>query len=201
MKTNLKKGSMFVLALLLAVFSIAPMPVYAAGELDLYTSYASVAVSPGDNVRYSVEASNPTSAVQTNRLSVSGLPDDWTYTLQASSYSIERISVKPNDTQTVTLNVQVPYLVDRGTYNFSMDVDGVSKLPLSITVSEQGINSSELTVDQPNLQGHSDSDFSFSAELNNQTSETQNYALQAAVDPGWIVEFRASGEPCDRGTK
>lgn len=193
MKDKIKRGSLVLLSTLLFMLTLGVTPVYAAAELDLYTKFASIAVTPGEKISYSIEVINNTSSVQTNTISVAGLPQDWTYTLQSGSYSIDRISVKPNSSETLNLRVEVPYLVDRGTYNFNVQVDGVNKLPLTVTVTEQGIYSTDLTVDQPNLQGHSDSDFTFTAKLENQSADEQTYALQAATDPGWRVEFRVSG--------
>ncbi len=194
MKATLKKGLVMWLTALLLMLTLGVMPAYAAGELDLYTKHASIAVTPGEKISYSLEVINNTSSIQTGRLSVSGLPSDWTYSLQSSSYSIDRISVKPESTETITLRVEVPYLVDKGTYSFNVNVDGISKLPLTITVTEQGIYSTELTVDQPNLQGHAKSNFNFSAKLENQSADTQNYALQYTAEPGWRVEFKVSGD-------
>src|SRR5439155_990626 len=70
---------------------------------------------------------------------------------------------------------------------------GFGSLPLTINVSQQGTFKTELTVKQPNMEGHSNSTFTFNAELRNRTAETQLYALQAAAPPGWNVVFKSSG--------
>jgi|HigsolmetaAR203D_1030402.scaffolds.fasta_scaffold00015_88 uncharacterized membrane protein len=193
MKKTMKKGSLVLLSALLFMLTLGVSPVYAAGELDLYTKMSSVAVTPGDSVSYTIEVINNTSQIQTNRISVSGLPDNWKHTLQSGTYTVERISVKPEASENLTLKVEVPYLVEKGVYSFSVDLDGINKLPLQITVTEEGVASAELTVQQPNLQGHADSSFTFSATLENQSPDTQNYSLRAVTEPGWRVEFKVSG--------
>jgi len=194
MKSSIRRGSLVLLSALLFMLTLGVTPAYAAGELDLYTKLSSIAVAPGDSVSYSIDVINDTADIQTNRITVSGLPEDWNYTLQSSSYSVERISVRPDRSELVTLRVEVPYLVEKGTYPFSVDLDGMSKLPLSITVTEEGVSSTALSVEQPNLQGHVNSNFSFSATLENQTADAQNYSLRAAAEPGWRVEFKVSGD-------
>src|SRR5690606_15506517 len=176
MRERIKKGSLVLLSALLFMLTLGVSPVYAAGELDLYTRLASIAVAQGDSVNYSIDVINNTSQTHTNRVTVSGLPDDWKYTIQNSSYNIEKISVRADRTEILSLKVEVPYEVEKGTYNFSVDLDGIPKLPLSITVTEEGTSSSSWKVEQPNMQGHSDSSFSFSATLENQTSNEQNYS-------------------------
>lgn len=46
-------------------------------------------------------------------------------------------------------------------------------------VSKQGTYQSEFTTDQPNMQGNSKSNFTFSTTLRNQTADRQLYALMA----------------------
>jgi uncharacterized membrane protein len=60
-------------------------------------------------------------------------------------------------------------------------------LPLEINVSTGGSNETQLTCDQKNMEGTSNSSFSFKAVLKNQTSTNQQYALMANAPQGWSV--------------
>lgn len=57
-------------------------------------------------------------------------------------------------------------------------------------VSKQGTYQSEFTTDQPNMQGNSKSNFTFSTTLRNQTADRQLYALMADAPRGWNVVFK-----------
>lgn len=63
-------------------------------------------------------------------------------------------------------------------------------LPLVIEVSEQGTYKTEFTSDQINMEGHSKSNFNFSAKLKNHTGEKQLYSLISRVPRGWNVIFK-----------
>src|SRR5699024_3370243 len=52
----------------------------------------------------------------------------------------------------------------------------------------------ELDVDQANMQGHADADFSYTATLSNQTAEKQRYALSADTPKGWDAEFKSDSK-------
>lgn len=88
-----------------------------------------------------------------------------------------------------SLTVNVPLKINRGNYNFLVSA-GEAKLPLSIIVAQQGTYQSEFTTDQPNMQGNSKANFTFSTTLKNQTADQQLYALMADAPRGWNVIFK-----------
>src|SRR5690606_21074694 len=118
---------------------------------------------------------------------------DWEYDLTAGGRAIRQISVKPDSSQTVNLQLNVPLEVNKGEYRFAVNAGSFDTLPLTINVSEQGTYSSEWTADQVNMEGRADSSFTFSTELRNRTAEEQTYALAAALEPGWEVRFSSGG--------
>src|SRR5699024_2590024 len=51
-----------------------------------------------------------------------------------------------------------------------------------------------MEVDQANMEGYADSDFSYSLTLSNQTVEEQNYALAAKAPQGWGGSFQVAAD-------
>ncbi|NBD25835.1 COG1470 family protein [Paenibacillus glycinis] len=171
-----------------AAFGFGAGPASAAGSVELYTPYLELSAPPGDSIAYAVDVINRGSATETVDLGFDAKGNKWNYGLTAGGRTVSRLAVKAGETQTVNLQLDVPLEVDKGVYDFAVKAGGVS-LPLSVQVSEQGTFRTELTTDQPNMQGHSDSTFTFSATLRNRTAEKQTYALQAQAEPGWDATF------------
>ena len=95
----------------------------------------------------------------------------------------------PDEKKNFTLTVNVPLKINKGSYKFHLSA-GEARLPLTIVVSKQGTYQSEFTTDQPNMQGNSKSNFTFSTTLRNQTADRQLYALMADAPRGWNVVFK-----------
>lgn len=93
----------------------------------------------------------------------------------------------------MTLEVGVPLEIDKGSYRFQLTAGSMASLPLTVEITEKGTYQTELTTDQANLEGHADSTFTYTVNLQNRTAETQNYALQASGEPGWDVKFTSGG--------
>ena len=183
-----------VLVLVLGVMTMGLTPSFAAGEITLYTPYTSISVTPGETINYNVQVINNTGGVQETSLSVQGLPEKWNYQLTAGGWSLQRIAVLPDEPQSVSLQVDVPLEINKGTYRFELVAEGKDSLPLVVQVTEQGTFKTELTTEQPNMEGHSDSSFQFTANLRNRTAEKQLYSLTAGAPQGWDVQFQVDAK-------
>ncbi|MBO8171767.1 MAG: hypothetical protein H0Z33_07750 [Bacillaceae bacterium] len=188
-----KKRMALMLALILGMTVLSPSFVRAAGPLSLYTPYTNIAVTPGESIHYSIDVINNSTDVQSPELSVEGLPEGWEYQLTSGGWSIKEISVLPDESRSVSLDVEVPLKVDRGTYSFRVTA-GSAVLPLTVRVTEQGTYKTELTTEQPNMEGHADSSFNYEATIKNRTADEQLYALRAEAPRGWDVRFEADGK-------
>lgn len=155
----------------------------------LYTPYTKISVSPGASVTYNVDLINNTDDVLTTNLTVSGLSGSWKYEIKSGGWSLNQLSVLPKEKKTFDLKVDIPLKVNRGNYHFTVSA-GEHKLPLEVNVAQQGTYQTEFTTDQPNMQGNSESTFTFSATLKNQTADQQLYALMANAPRGWNVIFK-----------
>jgi uncharacterized membrane protein len=183
-------------ALVLLVFlSLNTVPAMASGQVTLYTPYTTISVSPGDAIEYAVDVINKSDQVFNGDIRISGIPRTWTYTLKGGGYTVGRIAVLPDDKKTLSLRVEVPFQVNKGTYTFRLSAGESASLPLTINVTEMGSSETEFTADQSNMQGNANATFTYRATLKNRTIDKQLYALMANAPRGWTVTFKADYNP------
>ncbi|MCV9385765.1 COG1470 family protein [Reichenbachiella ulvae] len=161
-----------------------------AQSVQLYTPYTKISVPPGESIDYTVEVVNFSHAIRDVGISVTGLPKDWDYSLQSGGWTIEQLAVKPDEEKSFKLQVQVPLKIEKGKYTFYVNAAGYSRLPLTVLVSEKGTFKTDFHCDQPNMQGHATSSFTFNTELKNHTVEPQIYSLRSQAPRGWRVIFK-----------
>ncbi|UFT98693.1 NEW3 domain-containing protein [Radiobacillus kanasensis] len=194
----LKKLGFIVLILFTVGSTLGLRPVQAAGELTLYTPFTGLSVTPGETISYSVDVMNDGSTIQNVTFEVENLPDGWTQTITSDGRDIQQLSVQPNSSQGLTLEVTVPLKVEKADYQFQLVANGnggtSAELPFVTTVSEEGTFKTELTSEQPNMEGHTDSTFTYTATLKNRTAEEQNYSLSSGAPEGWGVQFKADSK-------
>lgn len=161
-----------------------------ADSVTLFTPNTRISVPPGESITYSIDVINNSKEVRNMDISVPGIPRTWVYSLTSGNYKVGRIAVLPGQKQTLTLKVDIPMKVNKGSYRFSVAGGSGISLPLVIVVTEQGTYETEFTTKQSNMQGHSTSAFTFSTELRNRTGETQSYAFRTNAPRGWNVIFK-----------
>lgn len=191
MLTHTKGLSMF-LFLFLGIMVTNNFTVHAEEGMTLYTPYTKISVSPGGSIDYSIDVINNSKELQNEEISITGMPRGWSYTLKSGGMSIGQLAVLPGEKKSLSLKVEVPFQVNKGNYKFTVKAGSTGLLPLVINVSEKGTNESELTTDQPNMEGNSKSPFSFKANLKNRTADQQLYALMADLPRGWNITFKAN---------
>jgi len=188
-----KKGIVLLIIMLIGGMGWAGTA-SAADPIELYTPLTKLAASPGQSVNYSVEVLNNTDSIQHIGLQVNGLPDDWESELKSGGYLVSEIAVKPGDVVDLNLSVTVPLAVQKGDFRFQLATNRGAVLPLVVTVTEAGTFRTELTSDQPNLEGASDASFTYTVKLANKTADQQTYALRHGAPAGWDVTFTVSGK-------
>lgn len=166
----------------------------AAGEITLYTPYTSISVPPGEVINYPLEVKNNTNSVITVPLQINSLPSGWSTKLNGGGWQLKEVSVKPGESESVTLEVTVPLKIDKGSYRFQLTAGSMASLQLTVDITEKGTYQTELTTDQANLEGHADSTFTYTVNLQNRTANKQNYALNADAQAGWDVTFTSGGK-------
>ncbi len=170
--------------------------------ITLYTTYTSRSVTPGETITYDVQVMNNTNRIQNIGFTLVGMPDKWSAKVTANGNEIQRIAVKPETeeedySKSINLELDIPLKVEKGTYYFKLIAKSENEyhdeLPLRIKVTEQGVLETELQVDQANMEGYVDSDFTYNITLKNQTAQKQSYALTAEAPEGWGVRFQVMG--------
>ncbi|THF75856.1 COG1470 family protein [Cohnella fermenti] len=188
------RNKIAALALVLCVAALAASAsAFAAGGAKLYTPYTSLSAAAGESLSYSIELINDGDSIQTADLSYDTPGSNWTIDLTAGGHPIKQVAVKPGESESVNLNVQVPYEVNKGDYALHVNAGAFGSLALKINIAEQGTYKTELTAEQPNMQGHSDSTFTYNLTLSNRTAGKQQYALSADAPVGWDYHFSANG--------
>ncbi|MFC4401537.1 NEW3 domain-containing protein [Gracilibacillus xinjiangensis] len=189
--------SIFASALIAVLLLFSGGVVNAAGGLTLFTPYSGLSVTPGETLTYDVTVMNSNSSIANVSFHVEGLPENWTYSITAGGKDISQLSILGNAEENIQFEVTVPLEIEKADYNFTLAADGsgnqYAELPFITTVTEQGTFETELTSEQPNMEGHADATFTYTATLKNRTAEQQTYALSAAVQDGWGVRFKADG--------
>ncbi|MDX9883794.1 MAG: NEW3 domain-containing protein [Prolixibacteraceae bacterium] len=188
LKTNVLRLFLFIFSGMIFMSS----HFVSAEGLTLYTPYTKVSVTPGQSIDYSIDAINNTAEIQNEEISVTGIPRGWNYSLKSGGMSIGQLAVLPTEKKSISLQVEVPYQVNKGNYRITVMGGKSSSLPLIINVSEKGSSESEITCDQNNMQGNSKSTFTFKAHLKNRTPDKQLYALMADLPRGWNIVFKAN---------
>ncbi|WP_231686749.1 NEW3 domain-containing protein [Bacillus sp. JCM 19034] len=188
-----------VLMLFVMLMSISlPKSMTAAEGIELYTPYTGISVTPGESIRYTFEILNHTSNVQQVTVELEEKTNDWEYTLSSDGWHVQSLSIKPNDIQEFDIEVVVPLEVEKGLYQMKAVAQTENGLTaereLTVNVTEEGTFASEFTSDQLNLEGHSDSTFSYNTTITNRTADEQHYALLAQPPNGWHVDFTVDGQ-------
>lgn len=179
--------------LFLAGFMISHRASATDPAVVLYTPYTKISVPPGQSIDYTIDVINNSSAVKKVSIALTGIPKGWAYDLKSGGWTVGELSILPKEKKNLTLRVDVPMKVDKGTYRFQVVAPGFTILPLTVIVSEQGTFKTELTAKQPNMQGNANASFTFNAEVRNRTADVQLYALRADVPPGWNAAFKTGG--------
>lgn len=196
MRRMYKKTALFVVLMLLISTWIGGKT--AAAQVTLYTPYTGLSATPGETISYTIDVINSESSIKNVTFDVDGLPEGWEYKITANGNAIEQLSVRGGKEEQITLDITVPLEIEQADYRFSLqavDQNGQrSSLPFLVKLTEEGTFKTEFNVDQSNLQGQTDSSFSYSATIKNRTAEEQNYALTAEAPEGWGVAFKSGSD-------
>jgi uncharacterized membrane protein len=183
------------LSLLFGILCLSGHANLTTDSLTLYTTFTKISVPPGESIDYTIDVINNSKEIKNADISLLGIPKGWTYVLKSGSWSIGQISILPGERKSLSLRVEVPLMVNKGSYRFKVVAGGYDPLPLVVIISEQGTFKTEFTTDQANMQGNSASTFTFNANLKNRTAEKQLYALMANAPRGWTVTFKSNYQP------
>lgn len=195
MSKNWKKSLSLLILFFMGVMILQTSNSHAAtGSISLYTPYTDISVTPGESVSYSIEVINNSDSIHNVPLAVKMPSEEWDYELTSGGWQIGQISVKAKESKEISLHVDVPLKINKGTYQIFVEAKNYETLPLTIHVTEQGTYKTELVTEQANLEGYANSSYQFETTIRNRTADEQLYALTANAPQGWDVSFEADGK-------
>lgn len=165
-----------------------------AQSVSLFTPLTKIIVPPGQAINYSIDVINNSNSIKTSNIKIIGLSNDWSYELKSGGWNVEQVATMPRGKEKLSLKVNVPLKIDKGTYHFKVLAEGYSSLPLTVIVSKQGSYLTEFTSNQSNIEGAANTTFTYNANLRNGTAQSQVYALKALQPTGWNIVFKANGK-------
>jgi uncharacterized membrane protein len=189
MATQIKSLRLFSLLVFLTLY-LNGFANTATDSVTLYTPFTKISVPPGQSIDYIIDVINKSTEIKNVDISLSGMPRGWNYIMKSGDWNIGQLSILPGQKSSLSLKVEVPLNANKGTYRFKVVADGVNPLVLEVNISQQGTFRTEFTTEQPNMQGHATSTFTFNANLKNRTADKQTYALMADAARGWNVVFK-----------
>ena len=172
----------------LVLLSAAPAAT-AASPLTITTPFPAIAVAPGANPSFDVTIT--TDKPGRVALTVGKVPDGWTAVLRGGGFTIDGVESDGTTPVKVTLNVTVP--ADAAASTQDIDVRGVTAggatatMSTSIRVSPNAAGNVTLTTDTPQLKGSTDTTFTFSLTLTNNTSDDLPFSVTSTGPDGWTV--------------
>lgn len=201
MKVLNRKMGLWGLALALffvgLLFVSVPQPAQAMPGIHLYTTYPGIKIKPGQTVNFTIEIRNTNSTERIVPLRLTQVPEDWDVQLTGNSWVIREALVRGNDSQNITLKVDVPADTATGTYPIHIEAGSESdpsRLEIQIEVTEEGGSTATISTQYPNLSGPSGAEFKFQIQLNNNTAQDQLFGLSAEAPRGWFVTFQPAYE-------
>ena len=184
-----------VLLILAGVLANFPQHALAMAGVNLYTTYPGIKIQPGQTINFSIQVENNNSSSRLIPLRLAEVPEGWDAQLLGNSWVLNEVLVPGNDSETVSLKLDVPANAEKGVHTVRVEAGqpgDVSPLELHIEVTEEGGSTAGLTTDFPILSGPSGAEFTFRVELNNNTAQQQMFGLSAQAPEGWSVTFKPS---------
>ena len=164
--------------------------------LAFTTPYPATSVSLDETTTLELTLHNYDLPPQLLKLSVAQAPKGWTTTFLGDGVPVGEVAVNPDDSATVSLQVQPPASAKAGDYTITLLAQGKNEqttLPLTLTLAKLLPPKLTLTSDLPALTGSPSTPFSFNVSLKNDSGTDTTANLQAQSDPGFQVKFESAG--------
>lgn len=182
-----------ILAAFMMAFSALGLTQTATQGVSLYTAYPSQVVRSGDTVDVSVQVGNTGLPTQLVQLAVSGTPDGWSANFLGGGRVIQAVSVQTDQTQTITLKVELPEQAADGDYSMTVTAKsegGQASLPLTFTVGQTSPTRISLTPNLPVLKGSPKSSFNYRLTVKNDSDEDLLVNFDSQLPDGFQVTFK-----------
>lgn len=173
------------------------------GEVTFSTDYPGVTVKPGGTSTFTLHITNTGSEETTVDLCAENLPEGWQGTFKGGSNEVSMVHIsagqKKEDSPALSYSLSVPEDTKEDTYTITLNAKGGSvdedlELTVKVDTEEKKIGVGTFTTDYAQQEGPAGTQFSYTADLTNNSGENQTYSMSAAGAPeGWNVTFTPSG--------
>ncbi len=157
------------------------------------TSTPELKAAAGNSISIPLSVINDTDIPKRAKLTLSGLPDGWSFTLKHGATEVGATMVAPNDTGSLTLELKAPAKTMAKTYPLDLKADysnGSTDLPLAITIADVPSADPELKPELPALRGGVNTDFQYKLTLKNRGVEDALFTLGAKMPDGFQATFK-----------
>jgi uncharacterized membrane protein len=183
------------LAVVLVLALQGPVWAQASSRPQLMSPYLGVSVEPGKTATFDFEVHAPSG--EAIDVGVDQAPDGWATRIRGGAFLVERVLAGDDGTSKLKLEVDVPAGTPDGVYPIVLmasSSSGTDKLEFDLGVSESVGAGVTMTTEFPQLKGPSDTTFSFTLDLGNDTGSEVTFGLETQGPAGWQVTARPSGE-------
>lgn len=174
------------------------MTAFAAGGLEMSTSYHGLTVKTGDELDFKLDFYNGSGSGVNAALSITSIPEGWEGYFAGNGSEISHAYIKTGDNSSAAkFHVTVPAETVQGTYTITLQAAGggmTSSLTLTLDVNEEELGSSAFSTEYAEQEGSAGTSFSFSSTIQNNTPKDHSYSFSSNPPSGWTVTFKPSGE-------
>lgn len=199
----MKKTALSIIAMLMAVAPVLGYPAAAPGQEPqsrtaettgfwLTTPHPELAIRPGETETIPLTLRNSNQPPQRASIEVSGIPQDWKWSLKGGNREVSAVMVAPDATQEINLELSPPEGATGDRIPISVRArygNQVADLPLFVSLSGEQEGGLELKSELPALRGTANSTFSFKVDVKNDGDESL-FNLVANVPDGFQTRFK-----------
>jgi uncharacterized membrane protein len=161
----------------------------------LISPYLSVAVEAGKTATFEFDLEALSGSVVD--LAVDQAPEGWATRIRGGAFLVDQVMVGDDGTEHLKLEVDVPATAPDGAYPIVLvarSTSGSDQLVFDLGVSEAASGGVSLSTEFPELKGPSDTNFSYTLDLANDTGAEITFGLETEGPSGWQITARPSGE-------
>ncbi|MCB1518482.1 MAG: hypothetical protein KDJ19_12800 [Hyphomicrobiaceae bacterium] len=159
----------------------------------LTTPSPDLTVPAGKDVTIPLTINNETGTTHLAALTLTGVPDDWTYSLKANGFEVQSAMTAPGEKVDLKLDFTAPTSAAGKSFPLQLTAKydgGQINLPINVTVANISDTGATLEPELPGLRGTATSKFSFKLKLTNNGYEDAMFNLGADVPDGFNVTFK-----------
>lgn len=176
----------------------------ADSALRMWSEAPSLVVNPGETADFSIALGASGLFSITVSLSITGLPENWTYAFYLKDLQIQGVHLEPGNTATFQLTVDVPSDAVTGTYEFDVVASGKglydgysfpvslsSDLPLTLEIQPpQAQSALSLSTTSPEIIAHVGSSLTYPITITNKRKTGDIFVLAVSLPRNWTAAFK-----------